>query len=261
VLAHVSETAHYASSLHDAAYVRFAEGILGPASERQLGDDAALLARLLHNHDELVRVQLLAWLFQSREALAKVVSCDLSTLEAADVDAPELLPALRAAGPAAEVLRAAVEIEAAAHARLPEPELDHDGLRLFLERLLVVAPRLSASRVSVVRALGRRGRVRGREIWVGAVFAGGPTTAHLGWQAAHEATVAELAEAASSAVAERAIEHAAIVLLAERSRRAALVSEHAQWFGHFRGNAPDPALAALNPELQALVGSLLASSE
>ncbi|MBW2459905.1 MAG: hypothetical protein JRI68_35775, partial [Deltaproteobacteria bacterium] len=63
VLAHVADTAHLPASVFDPTYVQYAEGHLGPAAQRPLAEDAAVLGRVLPTHEELARAQLLAWLF------------------------------------------------------------------------------------------------------------------------------------------------------------------------------------------------------
>lgn len=230
VLAHVSATAHLAPSLHDPAYVEAARRALGPAEARALGEDARLLGGLLPTFASLAGAQELAWLFRSAERAGACAGRDLDDLGADDVDAPDLLPRL-AGDPAVEILRAAAELELPLLSRLPPIPVDLAALSRALAEIAPAAPLLARCRVGVVRALGLRGRVRDREIWVGAA-----TVAHAAWQAAHEATVAEIAErlrAAGEPFDHDRVEEAAIALLTERAYAAGLSAAHATWLAHF----------------------------
>ena len=146
------------------------------------------------------------------------------------MDAPELLPQLKGYT-AVEILRAAAELELPLLARLPPVDVDLAALALALDEVARAAPLLPSCPVGVARALGRRGRVMGREIWVGDA-----PIAHSAWQAAHEATVAEVVErargAGESADHDR-VEWAAVALLADRARAAGLAEGHRAWFAHF----------------------------
>jgi hypothetical protein len=232
VLAHVGATAHLASSVYGSAYVAAARGILGPAEERLLGEDARLLGGLLSTFASLARAQSLAWLFRSIDRASACAGRDLGALTEADVDAPELLPSL-AGEPAVEILRAAAELELPLLARLPPMAMDLPGLGRALDALSVVAPVLPECPVGVVRALRLRGRVMGREIWVGEA-----PIEHAAWQAAHEATVAEVVERLHGA-GERAghdrVEGEAVALLRARARAAGLGEGHAAWWSCFGG--------------------------
>src|SRR5581483_7174316 len=152
-----------------------------------------------------------------------------------DGDAPELLPAL-AGDPAVEVLRAAAELELPLLARLPPIAADLAALGRALDEVAAAAPLLPRCRVGVARALGRRGRVMGREIWVGAA-----PIEHAAWQAAHEATVAEVA--AHAAQDHDAVELAALALLAHRARASGLEAAHRAWLAHFGEEVEEAVLA------------------
>lgn len=259
VLAHVESAVP--ASTYDREYVVFAERHLGPAGERSLGADATVLRAVATDHVRYARVQGLAWLFRDPEQAARAARHDLTQLAPRDVTDPALLARLCQAGPEVEVLRCAAELERDPHARLPRPSLDRSELTEALQQVLPAAPRLAEFRLGIVRALGRRGRVHAGEIWIGAPFDdAGPSLAHLAWQAAHEATVAELfARPESRAVPERTVEAMAIVLLGLRAERAGLASPHAAWLSHFEGSAGAVDLARLPEPLQACVRSLLDS--
>ncbi|HEX6276398.1 MAG TPA: hypothetical protein VFZ53_25330 [Polyangiaceae bacterium] len=233
VLAHVSSSTP--ASVYDPAYVEFAARYLGAPEARPLGADVRALAAFATNHARYAALQGVAWLFASIEEDERTRERDLSALGAADVADPALLGALRGIGPAVEVLRCAAELEAEAHARLPAFELDRATLEVALESVGRAAPALAGYRLGIVRSLRLRGRVRDGEIWIGAPGAEpGPELFHVAWQAAHEATVDELARTLETPRADdRPVESAALVLLAERAAGAGLADEHAAWFSHF----------------------------
>jgi hypothetical protein len=221
VLAHVRATRDLASSVYDPAYVALVEESVGPARDRTLEEDAHLLGQALPSFDALARVQALAWLFRSEARVRSACGRDLAALAPEDVDAPALLPAL-AGDPAAEILRAAAELEMPLLPRLPPLAMDLGELGRALDVAALAAPLLRACRVFVVRALGLRGRVMGREVWIGDA-----PPEHAAWQAAHEATVAEIGKGEHAAV-----EGAALVLLARRAGEAGLGEAHARWLSH-----------------------------
>jgi len=249
VLAHVRATRAIPASVHDPAYVAAVAAELGPASERPLAADAVVLGRVLATHELLARAQLLAWLFQGLDRARAVAGVDLADLAASDVDEPSVLAELCELGPAVEVLRCACELERPLFERLAVPSFDPAPVLGALAGAAGLAPALASCRFGVVRSLRLRGRVRGREIWFGLPdLDGEPSLLHVTWQASHEATVLELLEAArlsGLAVAERELEHAALVLLAERAERSGKERDHAQWFAHFGARAPPLARAAL----------------
>jgi hypothetical protein len=246
------------SSVWDPAYVAFAREKLGAPSMRCLGADAELLARLLFDHARLVSVQRLAWLFAGLEKPLAVRERDLADLQPGEVDAPQLLPALVAAGPSVEVLRSAAELERDSFVSLPPVEFDRDRLARELGRAIEVAPDLERLDVAVVRSLGFCGRVAAGEIWIGAPSEEhqGPSVSHLVWQASHEATVSELARLSSEfgeRFEERELERAALVLLAERADEQGRSREHRAWFERF--GASPPLRASLPAPSQALLSA------
>jgi len=271
VLAHVSATAALPASLFDPGYVQFAEAALGSSQARQLGDDCRTLGRLLQTHERLAKVQRLAWLHASVEEFAASEQRPLSELRPAEVGRPDLLTALRLDELAlTEILRCAVALERPHHAQLPRCEAVPVELAPWLTTLASVAPFLAAAEVDCVRALCWRGRVAGRSIWVGLpASVAGPSVEHAAFQAAHEATVAELLEAARRAgvsLPERGLERAALWLFATRCRRAGLEAKHHVWFRRMTLPADwttavgeKLGLAPLPPELSGLADRCLAS--
>ena len=229
MLAHVRGTAGLAPSVYDADYVAQCEAVLGPASERVLGEDATVLANAMPTHGLLAQGQLLAWLFASSERAARCADRDLAALKPAEVDRPELLHHLSALGAPVELLRAAALLEQPSHARLPPPQLDFEKFSQVLQRMEPLAPLLGGMRVSVSRALRLRGRVVGDEVWVGLA----PSVEHMGWQAAHEATVAEVSEQGAT-LGHDALERKAVAQLRERAERAGLGGSHRRWLLLFR---------------------------
>ncbi len=227
VLAHVPS--EQPASVYDEAYVDFAARHLGVASERTLAEDAEVLARTLGTHESLARVQHLAWLFATPEQASAVAFRgldELSTDEVADVDS---LLMLRELGAPAEVLRCAVELERNAHQQLPPARLDREAFDAQLKRVGRAAPWLARCTVMPLRSLGERGRVRGSEIWTGSAGSAiGPSAEHAAWQAAHEATVAELCKKGEIA-GEREVEHAAVSLMRDRAEAVEMATDHARW--------------------------------
>lgn len=264
VLAHVRASARLPASLWEPAWVDFVERVAGPASERLLAEDAAVLGELLSSHEALSRAQLLAWAFRDLARARAGAAVELSQLQPDALDAPELLPTLREQGAPIEILRCAALLELPVLAALPVRESDPADVQRALGQVAPAAPGLFSRRVLLLRPLGLRGRVRGGEIWVGAPTARGPTAEHVAWQAAHEATVAEahdVARALATPLGERALEHAALVTLAERALEHGLGERHATWVAHFsttpplkRGDAPS-AVQALVAALRAGAGS------
>lgn len=235
VLAHVKATAALPASVYDPIYVGWARERLGPAEGRTLGEDALVLGNALPSHTELARAQLLGWLFDDVEQASAVADRELSQLGPGDVERPELLAPLVGMGPSVEVLRAAAELEAEPWIeRLGPPAGDDASFRMALARVMRAAPMVAHCRILRLRALRSRGRVHGSEIWVGAPVAElAVDDAQAAWQAAHEATVAEVS--ARSVLEERRAEAVALVLLAERAQRAGLIDEHRVWLGHLAG--------------------------
>jgi hypothetical protein len=220
------------ASCHDRRYIAWAENELGPADARPLGEDARVLARVASTHEVLARAQALAWVFDRPEAFAERELVTLSNHEVADAGA---LAIVRSAGPVAEILRAAAELEIEYVARLPGVTFD-DALAHELERVALAAPSLPAFTVSIARSLQWRGRVHGSSIIVGMPWAEGPDPEHVAWQAAHEATVSECAGGSYELV-----ESSAIALLRERAVAAGLEEAHRRWIERLDLRGVQPA--------------------
>lgn len=256
VLAHVRRSADLPSSLYDAEWVRFAERRLGSAAARTLAEDADALGRLVTEHEAFARLQLLCWLFRDLERACGAFGRELAELTPAEVDEPELLAPLAALGPGAELLFLAAALERPYFTELPAAQVDWAAAEAALASLLPLAPALGGCSVALLRPLRLRGRVRGSLIWVGAPDAAlGLAVEHVAWQAAHEATVREVALAERAS--ERRVEHMAVVLLAERAARQGRAAEHARWLGHFGPNAPDTRVEALGEAEARAVRALL----
>lgn len=253
VLAHVS--VDVPAGAYDPEYVRWCERTLGPASSRELATLASDVARAAPTHDALARAQLLAWMFRDVQNAARAFDRSLAELRPDDVARPELLRAL-AGDPAAELLFCAVALEAGAHASLPAIAADaaFGSARAEVAR---AAPRLAEMPVETVRSLRLRGRVYDATIFVGvpSPIAPGAPVEHVAWQAGHEATVAELAAARLPFDQH---EHAAVVLLATRARRAGLAEGHARWLAQLR--APSPSFDDLGDAARAVVGAAIERS-
>jgi hypothetical protein len=247
VLAHVRSTASLAPSVYDDRYVALVRQYAGGSEERTLGEDAALLGRLLADHGTLARVQLLAWLFDTVEQARSCAHIDLSQLQAAQVGAPQLLAALAGVGVGAEILRCAAHLEEPAWELLPPIAVDAVGVAIAFADAERAAPMLRHCNVGFVRALRLRGRVLGRSLWVGA-----PGEAlclacdHVAWQAAHEATVCEVVEQCGGSVEHDRTERVAVVLLGERACDAGLRGAHAAWFAHLAQPRPPTARGSLS---------------
>ncbi len=240
VLAHVEQTAALPASAFDASYCAFVEQHVGPCVQRPLGEDAALLGRALSGHGQLARLQLLAWLFEDAEHALAVAQRDLTELTGEQVARPRLLSQLPLADPLLEALRCAALLECEVMDQLPPVSCDAAVVGGALAQLSQVAPRLRDLRWRPLRALGWRGRVAFGEIWTGvpAGWSGAPTVAHVAWQAAHEATVIELAERYPQ-MAELATEQLAVLLLHRRAGTLGLEPAHADW-----SRALHPSVAA-----------------
>jgi hypothetical protein len=202
---------------------------LGPATGRSLGEDARTLARVAATHDELARLQLLAFLFDTAERAHAASERDLADLGAGDVGDVDALRAAIACGAPAEIVRAATELELEAVASLPTVAPDRDALARAFARIAPLAPELARFEVKTVRALGVRGRAYRRTILVGAPGIAGADADHVAWQAAHEAIVASVAPPRSFVEVERT----AIATLRSRARAAGLGDDHARWLGCF----------------------------
>jgi hypothetical protein len=253
VLAHLPVGAP--GSLFDPAWIAFVAREAGPAEGRTLGEDLAILRRAI-DRSTIVPVQRLAWLFEDVAQVRAVEGRTLAELAPEEVADPRLLPMLTAKPIVAvvEILRAAAELEIEIVQALPpvEPE----PVTFDLE----VAPALALAQVEHVRALRMRGRVVDDRIWVGEPCRrDGPSAAHVAWQAAHEATVAEisrLARAHGLAHDHDALEHAALVAMATRAVRAGRGEAHAEWCAHFAA-VPPLAIDAVPNGWREIVASVL----
>ena len=249
VLAHVR--AGVAASAYDSTWIAFAERHLGSAQKRPLGEDVEILARTATTHDMLAEVQLLAWLFRDPARANACADRTLSELAPEDVDDAAVLARLRGNG-LAEIVRAAAELEAEAFATLP------DVARELVDYATVsaAAPWLARFVIEALRPLRIRGRVRGEHIFVGVASAElSVTPEHVAWQAAHEATVAEVhrrARVNGLAVTHHPLEHTALVLLAEGARAIGESAAHARWIAHF-ANVPPLDRERLDPAWRALL--------
>ena len=245
VLAHVRGTAHLPASVYDETYVSFVESHVGPAATRTLAEDAAALTAALPNHETLARGQLVARLFDSIESAMSHAATDLEDLGGAATT-------LRLVARGAELLRCAALLEADTFATLPAATRDLVELNAALEVTQRVSPTLADHKLMLLRPLRLRGRLFHDEIWLGAPDAVlGPSAEHVAWQAAHEASVGEVACAAHR-TAERGIEHIALVLMTERAADAGLADAHAHWLAHF-GELPTPQRDALNEPSRAIL--------
>jgi hypothetical protein len=260
VLAHVRPAGPFASSLFDETYIAFSEKHAGPAAARSLGADADVLGRAVTSHEALARLQWVARLFDDTASARAVAQRDLSGLRDGDVADAVALRALSDVSNAAEVLRAAAELEAPHHAKLPVIEVE-PALAAALERASPAAPRLAGFRVECLRALRVRGRLFDSRIWVGVPSAELSLTAeHVAVQAAHEATVAEVAGTARShavELGERSIEHIALVLFAERAARGPLAEAHSRWWAQLSTASP----SAIGDHLDERQRSVLAACD
>lgn len=249
VLAHVR--ADVPSSVYDAEWVAFAN-----VGDPLFLEDVARLEAMRLTHEALAEVQLLAFLFESVARAERVADRALAELAPEDVDDPRLLSALMAspALPVVEVLRAAAELAREAYEDLRAPRaLSMDQA---LMRVAEAAPHLSRCRLEQVRPLRLRGRAIGRRVWVGLPCATlGPSAEHVAHQAAHEATVVEVAERARAlglVPAFLPLEQCALLAFRERARAAGLGDEHARWLAHF-GRLPPFERDAIEPAYRALV--------
>ncbi len=261
VLAHVAGSAHLPASAYDPRYVAWVERHCGPAGERPLAEDVAVLARARATHEQLACAQLLAWLFDGPAQALACATRDLGDLKPEEVVAAELLAPLSRAGPAVEVLRCAIELERPCYESLPSQATQADEpmalLATALQAVLAAAPSLARCSVLPLRALRQRGRIRGWQIWVGMPCPELDLPAsHSAWQAAHEATVAEVSETGAARLSERAVEAVAVVLLAERAADVGLGNEHAHWLSHFGEPAPDTSRKALSSDEQLVLRKL-----
>lgn len=256
VLAHVQSLSRFPAALWDPAYAAFVAGATGPACERALGQDVEVLGRVIGSHEQLARLHLLACLFETPEQALASATIDLAQLTAQEGAEPRVLAALAECGPVAEVLRSAALLEVDAWRSLPDAAFPEAETSDAFDAMRGLAPRLGEFRLCVSRALGFRGRVLAGEIWLGIPgVPGGPTAAHVAWQGAHEACVAEVAERARAVLGEREVEHVALVLLSDRARFAERVSAHQNWLSTMSG-LPPLAAHALTPAAREILEQL-----
>jgi len=245
VLSHV-ELLGSPADLYNAHYVRWAAQQLGDGAGRALQQDAQLLRRLLASREAAYGVQRLAVAFDD---VAHAMRC-----------AERSLPGRLAAQSAAGFLRDSALLEGAAHVALPELAPDLPGLHAALSQLMPAAPRLASCELVLCRALTCHGRLFGRRVFVGLAcpeLRVEPLA--VAFQAAHEATVLEVGEAAEAQrlqLAERAVEAAAVVLLASRGARLGLSSEHAGWAAQWGVTEAHCQLAGLHEPARGLVNDL-----
>ncbi|HKP64534.1 MAG TPA: hypothetical protein VJV78_47685, partial [Polyangiales bacterium] len=123
------------------------------------------------------------------------------------------------------------------------------------------SPRLATAPVHVVPALTVHGRVYDRAIWIGAPAEPfNVSVEHAALQAAHEATVLEVNEAAAirrTPLPERAGEAIAVVVFAERAAAQGRARDHAAWGTHFGLQPEHFAREALPAASAALAEQLL----
>lgn len=226
VLAHVDGGA-LAASCYEPVYIAWAARFLGDSRQRTLAGDATILAAVAPTHDALARIQALAWVFTDAASVASAHTRDLAELADTDVADASALAAARAAGDAAEILRAAAELELPLLAGLPSVDLD-DGVEDAVLRIAPAAPALVGCSLARVRPLGMRGRVFGASILAGVPGMACPDADHAAWQMAHEATVREvqLGMPCGSFVE---VERRAIARLRARAAAAGLAEGHAHW--------------------------------
>ncbi len=238
VLAHV-EARGLAASCFNRVWVERAALELGLAATRPLGEDTRVIAAAAGTHDVLASVQALAWVFDSADAARSVADRELAALESDDVASLGALSIARSAGPIAEVLRAATELELPLLERL-EPVSDEQlaGLAEAMAAVVPAAPSLPRFETVAARPLGLRGRTFGVSIAIGVPGIGCPDAEHAAWQAAHEATVNELAALRDAGFLE--LERRAIALLRSRARAAGLAEAHARWLARLDLSALGP---------------------
>jgi hypothetical protein len=260
VLAHV-DASEVPANLWSPEYVRHVAGAHGPAQSRPLGASAAALAASVRTHAEWARLQHVAWLFADHAQAQAAALIDLAALPQVPHARRAPLHALAPVLPAAELLRATALLEAEVHAALPAPVWERAALEAELGRARVLAPRLASAPLLVAPALTHHGRVYGGAIWIGApapVLA--VSAGHVALQAAHEATVLEVGEAAAedgTQLHERRCEAIAVVLLAVRAAAQGRSAEHAAWGRRWRLRRDHFARAGLHVQERALLDRLL----
>ena len=246
------------ASLFDERYCQWVAEQVGAAELRPLGQDAELLQGWLGDHALLVEAQLLAWLFDEAAAALALAEVDLAALTADQVARPWVLRRLQS-GPlpavAIEMLRCAAALEQDTLAQLPPVVVEEAVVAAALAALHGVAPQLSQLDWRPLRALRLRGRVAAGEVWTGIVDAQLDVTAeHIAWQAAHEATVAEVASQLQ--LAERAVEQLAVLLLHARAAAAGLAPAHDRWLARLHPSVRAWCQQGPRPEQRVLLDQL-----
>lgn len=226
VLAHVDGGT--AASCFSPTYCEWAASRLGAPSSRTLAEDIEALRTLAHPDvdQSFARAQAIAWIFRTTASVE--AASDFELRDARVDNEPARVIAL-GAGPIAEVLRAAAELEMLELERALAT-LAFEPPTEAIERVTRVAPLLASCTIEVSPALGLRGRVLDRHIFVGMPGIAGATSEHVAWQAAHEATVQEVSAAATLPFLE--LERRALGLLRSRARRVGLADAHAAWLAH-----------------------------
>jgi hypothetical protein len=201
-------------------------------------------------------------LFADAAAAQRCAGRPLAELTAGEVAEPSAL-GLLAGQPAAELLWCSALLEAQVHAALPQPELDCVAIEIALARVEACAPRLAHSAVHLCRALTRHGRSFGAQIYVGVPAVQLSVSAEsVALQAAHEATVLEVSDLAAhsgGALSERAIEHTALVVLAERTRRHGWSSHYQSWSQQWHVRAEHLDIETLPAAASGIAATLLAT--
>jgi len=207
-----------------------------------LDADASALARVATSHEVLARLHSVVSLFDAAPRVSRATGRDLTELDEGDVSSAIALRGALEAGPAAEVLRAAAELELPSIEALG-PICAAPDLRARVDEVTSAAPSLRGRELVLARPLGLRGRVLEGRIFVGAPPSGGATSKHVAWQAAHEATVAEVTSQTMARGAKAAyedIERTALGLLRSRARAAGLGAGHEEWLAHLDLSALGP---------------------
>ncbi|MDB4934204.1 MAG: hypothetical protein JWP87_1176 [Labilithrix sp.] len=192
-----------------------------------------MLSAALATHERLAAAHALAWVFDTEEQVAAARTRELADLGEADVADAAALATARSVGPAAEVLRAAAELELPLLAGMRASCIDAVALDIELAEVSAAAPELARVSVGLARPLPRRGRAWRGSILVGTPGVAGADVAHVAWQAAHEATVLEVERSAAwlarQASSYEAVERTALGLLRSRARRVGLGDTHGRW--------------------------------
>lgn len=228
VLAHVP-VGRIAPSCHDAGWIAYAEARFGPVRDRALAEDVVVLGKVLADEAVLTAAHGVAWTWDWLPKARAAFTRDLDALSPDDVDDVRALALAQKAGPPAEVLRAAAELELARVAALdPVPDGTLAEVRAAIDAIADAAPKGVPFAVHLVRPLARRGRAFSGRIYAGVPGVAGAEAAHVAWQILHEASVIEAARVLRS-TAFVDVERRAIGVLRSRARAAGLSDAHARW--------------------------------